>query len=135
MKISVWTGGRMKGLAVAGQDRKEVKKGQKTEGEEWIWRKWCIMESHMVNLDIPSALMGWGKAMVCVLALSSAVHALYHTKMPHRLAVSDQYHILIPRIPKAWGTYQVTDHLITRGCFTKNITRVQNSEPVKANLQ
>lgn len=52
-------------------------------------------ESHMVNSDAPSGLMGWGNAIVCLLEFSSAVHALCHRKMPHRRAVSDQCHVLI----------------------------------------
>lgn len=125
MKTSVPKGGRMKRPVVVWQNeknqttktktkqkpkkkqnkqtnrKKQTKKGKekKKRTKGWVRRAYLTkvvhMESHMVNLDTPSGLMAWGSAIVCLLAFSSAVHALCHRKMPHRHAASDQCHILI----------------------------------------
>lgn len=81
-------------------EKKQTKKGKKKKRtKDWVRRAYLTkvvhMESHMVNLDTPSGLMAWGSAIVCLLAFSSAVHALCHRKMPHRHAASDQCHILL----------------------------------------
>lgn len=87
----------------------------------------------MANPDAPSGLMEWGNVIVCLLAFSNSVHALCHTKRPHRHVVSNQPQILIYPVPRRTAFCVSHRWVNTYGLFWEKKIYIgdQNWESVK----